>query len=111
MRPQTHDYLKSVGVEPWLLGFNPLGDLIDMVTDALVEDEQPAHMYAYYEELGRKYAANPERLERNIRHCISMGWRTKQSGMEDVTRKALVRPPAPRYFVYRSAEYLMGLEE
>nr|DAQ46747.1 MAG TPA: Stage 0 sporulation protein A/DNA, transcriptional activation and repression.3A [Caudoviricetes sp.] len=50
-------------------------------------------------------------MERNIRHCISIGWRTKQSGMEDVTKKALVRPPAPRYFVYRSAEYLMGLEE
>lgn len=110
MRPRTHDYLKSVGVEPWLLGFNPLGDLIDMVTDALVEDEQPAHMYAYYEELGRKYAANPERLERNIRHCISMGWRTQRMGMENVAKKALARPPAPRYFVYRSAEYLMDLE-
>ena len=76
MRPRTYDYLKSVGIEPWLMGFNPLGELIDIVTEALLEDEQPAHMYIYYEQLGQKYAANPERMERNIRHCISIGWRT-----------------------------------
>ena len=36
MRPRTYDYLKSVGIEPWLMGFNPLGELIDIVTEALL---------------------------------------------------------------------------
>lgn len=69
MNKQTATILKKCGIQPHLLGYDYLGEAIEMV----LEDRRNLRLItkAVYPQIAKKYDTAPSRVERAIRHAIT----------------------------------------
>lgn len=109
MRDQTYDFLRRFNIGDWLVGFNMLGDAIDIVMD----DRFAHRMTDYYGVLSQKYGRDRKRIEDDIRRAIVIAWRERMDVMERVMGMPLNYPPSARKFICAAADYLnkKGAEE
>ena len=106
MRPRTRDFLRSLNIGPWLIGFNMLGDAIDAAGE-----RRSGGLIGCYEYLSSKYGRDRKRLDDDIRRAVGIAWREQCPVMEKVMGRPLNRPPSPKDFIYAAAEYLNQIEE
>lgn len=102
MRGRTYDYLRRFNIGDWIMGFNILGDAIDIVMD----DHFEHRMTDYYGVLSQKYGRERKRIEDDIRRAIVIAWRQRTDVMERVMMQSLDNPPSARKFIHASADYL-----
>ena len=88
MTGQTYDFLRRFNIGDWLVGFNILGDAIDIVID----DRFAHRMTDYYGVLSQKYGRDRKRERMDV--------------MERMMEQPLNNPPSARKFIYAAADYL-----
>lgn len=106
MRGPTYDFLRRFSIGDWLIGFNMLGDAIDIVMD----DHFAHRMTDYYGVLSQKYGRDRKRVEDDIRRAIVIAWRERIDVMERVMGMPLNNPPSARKFIHSAADYLSKKE-
>lgn len=111
VKDKTNDFLRSFGLGYWLLGYEPLGELLDLVGASLQQKEKPEPLDSYCAYLAQKYGMPARSINRGMRRCVELAWREDRVRLEAVLGVQLPRQPKLRFFVYRAAEMLNQMGE
>ena len=73
MNKQTSNALKKAGIPPHILGYDYLGEAIEIV----LSDRSKLHAVTkeLYPSIAKKFDSRPSRVERAIRHAVEVSFR------------------------------------